>query len=216
MNPFYDLFAVRARAVSAEVHRFATRREALDFVLEFCRADPLVCGRPPGRPRPHTTDASTAEPGRVPQTRASAPQDTTSAVWSNSRFLTAADRDDLTRQFPNLTFHVTRESAASATVGITEVEWAISETGTLVTDAAAVERRLASTLPEIHIAIVPTSGIEPDMAAVFTRIHPRQSGYISMITGPSRTADIERVLTIGVHGPKRLIIVFVDEWETQS
>ena len=213
MNPFFDLFAVRARAVSAEVHRFATRREALDFVLAFCGADPPVRGRPPSPPGPHTTDASTAGPGGPARTRASALQNT--AVWANSHFLAAPELHDLTHRFPNLTFDVTRESAAAATVGITEVEWAISDTGTLVTDATAVERRLASTLPETHIAIVPTSGIEPDMAAVFTRIHPRQSGYISMITGPSRTADIERVLTIGVHGPKRLVVVFVDDWEIQ-
>jgi L-lactate dehydrogenase complex protein LldG len=48
----------------------------------------------------------------------------------------------------------------------------------------------------------------PDM---LTRINPRESAYIAMITGPSRTADIERVLTIGVHGPERLVIVFCDE-----
>ena len=59
----------------------------------------------------------------------------------------------------------------------------------------------------------------PDRDGVFVRTalnaqdlaDPNRMGYLSMITGPSRTADIERVLTIGVHGPVRLIIIFVDE-----
>ena len=65
--------------------------------------------------------------------------------------------------------------------------------------------------PTIHVAVVPTDAIQPDMASALARVHPSQTGYISMITGPSRTADIERVLTIGVHGPARLVVVFVDE-----
>lgn len=43
------------------------------------------------------------------------------------------------------------------------------------------------------------------------RVDPRRARYLALITGPSRTADIERVLTIGAHGPERLIIVFFDE-----
>jgi L-lactate dehydrogenase complex protein LldG len=111
---------------------------------------------------------------------------------------------------PGLRFDVTRETAEAAKVGISQVEWGIAATGTLVTDATAVERRLVSTLPPIHIAILPTAAIEADMAAVFTKADPRRIPYLSMITGPSRTADIERVLTIGVHGPARLVIVCVD------
>jgi len=48
---------------------------------------------------------------------------------------------------------------------------------------------------------------------VLSRLTPAQTNYISFITGPSRTADIERVLTIGVHGPERLIIVVVDAFQ---
>jgi L-lactate dehydrogenase complex protein LldG len=106
---------------------------------------------------------------------------------------------------------VTRENAAAAKVGISQLDWAMASTGSLVQDAGPVERRLASTLPTVHIAIVETSRLLPDMPAVFSKIRPEQTNYISFITGPSRTADIERVLTIGVHGPEVLIIVFVDE-----
>ena len=133
------------------------------------------------------------------------------AVWAPFTFLDGVDRENLWAEVAGLSFEVTRESAASARVGISQVNWAISNTGTLLQDAAAVEDRLVSTLPSVHVALVPGNGIQPDMAAALKRIHPRQSRYISMITGPSRTADIERVLTIGAHGPQRLMVIFVDE-----
>jgi L-lactate dehydrogenase complex protein LldG len=63
---------------------------------------------------------------------------------------------------------------------------------------------------------VPTASLLPDLAAVLARVDPRTSTYLAFITGPSRTADIERVLTIGVHGPGRLIIVFVDDPEVAA
>jgi L-lactate dehydrogenase complex protein LldG len=133
------------------------------------------------------------------------------AVWVAGSLLDGVDRAVLASQIPGLTFDVTREAAEASKVGISQMECAIADSGTLVTDAAPVERRLASALPLIHVAVVPTDAILPDMASALARVHPSQTGYISMITGPSRTADIERVLTIGVHGPARLVVVFVDE-----
>ena len=53
--------------------------------------------------------------------------------------------------------------------------------------------------------------IVADLLALMTKMHPDKSNYIALITGPSKTADIERVLAIGVHGPERLVIVCVDE-----
>jgi L-lactate dehydrogenase complex protein LldG len=132
------------------------------------------------------------------------------ALWAESPFLEGIDRQPLTA-VAGLKFTVTRELAAAARFGISQLGWALTDTGTLVEDATAVEERLVSTLPDIHIAIVPTGGLLPDMPALLERLRPEQSNYIAFITGPSRTADIERVLTIGVHGPERLIIVFVDE-----
>lgn len=131
------------------------------------------------------------------------------SVWVAGSLLDGVDRERFTSEIPGLTFDVTQEAAEAAKVGITQVEGAIANTGTLITDAAPVERRLASTLPLIHVAVVATDTIEPDMAAAFRRVHPQRSGYVSLITGPSRTADIERVLTIGVHGPARLVILCV-------
>jgi len=139
-----------------------------------------------------------------------------SAVWADGPFLAGIDSADLSEKHPGLSFNVSRQSAADAKIGISEMGWALADTGSLVADQTAVEQRLASTLPAIHIAIIGTDRILADKAAVFTRISPATSRYIAFITGPSRTADIERVLTIGVHGPKRLVIVFIDELEGVS
>ena len=132
------------------------------------------------------------------------------ALWAECPFLDGMDRDALQR-IAGLKFEVTRERAADARFGISQMEWALADTGSLVQDSTAIEQRLVSSLSTIHIALVPTSGILPDMPALLSRVNPKESAYIAMITGPSRTADIERVLTIGVHGPERLVIVFVDE-----
>ena len=132
------------------------------------------------------------------------------ALWAESPFLEGIDRQAL-RNIAGMKFEITQDLAATARFGISQVEWALADTGTLVQNSTAIEQRMVSSLPSIHIAIAPTSGILPDMPTLLTRLHPRDSGYIAMITGPSRTADIERVLTIGVHGPDRLIIVFCDE-----
>jgi L-lactate dehydrogenase complex protein LldG len=79
-----------------------------------------------------------------------------------------------------------------------------------------VDKRLVSTLPLLHIALISTASMLPDLPALLNRIDPLKSAYLSFITGPSRTADIERVLTIGVHGPERLIIVMVDDPEVAA
>lgn len=132
------------------------------------------------------------------------------AVWAPGILRSSLDPARLGARIAGLSFTVSRETAAAARVGVSEADWAAADTGSLVADQTAVEQRLASTLPVIHIALIGTDRILADKAAVFTRINPGTSRYIAFITGPSRTADIERVLTIGVHGPKRLVIVCID------
>lgn len=132
------------------------------------------------------------------------------ALWAEGTFLDGIDRDALLHN-PGLKFEVTRELAAEARFGISQMEWALADTGSLAQNSTAIEQRLVSSLATIHIALVPTNGILPDMPSLLSRVHPKECGYLAMITGPSRTADIERVLTIGVHGPERLVIIFVDE-----
>jgi len=176
-----EKFKMRAEAVNAEVHHFPVRAEALDFIIRFLEKEGIA-----DRPRCY-------------------------AVWAACRFLDGLDRKQLSEKVPGLRFDVTREAAAESRIGITQMDWAIASTGSLAQDSTSVGQRLASSLPLIHIALVATDRLLADMPSLLTKINPKEMGYIAMITGPSRTADIERVLTIGVHGPERLIIIFVDE-----
>ena len=106
-----------------------------------------------------------------------------------------------------------RTVAAQAEAGITGVNFAIADTGTLVLESTAEDIRLATTLPPKQFALLDPRKIVADgLAAVkpLRQMHQRGSrNYIAYVTGPSRTADIERVLTIGVHGPKELFILLV-------
>jgi len=101
--------------------------------------------------------------------------------------------------------------AATADIGLSGVEFGIAETGSVCQDGFAIESRLVSTLPPLHVAFLDSNLIVPGIFEAFETISQVfDRGYISFITGPSRTADIERVLTIGVHGPSRFVIVAVD------
>jgi L-lactate dehydrogenase complex protein LldG len=102
-------------------------------------------------------------------------------------------------------------------VGISTAQAAIAETGTLVLDSARERNRLVSLVPPVHIAIVDASSIFQTLGEALAFIH--QDGSISpavtFITGPSRTADIELTLAIGVHGPQQLYVI-VNEGATPS
>lgn len=97
-------------------------------------------------------------------------------------------------------------------VGISTVQAAIAETGTLVLDSTRERHRLVSLVPPVHIAIVRASQIYRTLSEVLTLIRKDQevSPAVTFITGPSRTADIELTLAIGVHGPQELYVI-VDE-----
>ena len=93
-------------------------------------------------------------------------------------------------------------------VGITTAQAAIAETGTLVLDSTRERHRFVSLVPPVHIAIVDASKIFETLGEVLAFIHKTEmSPAITFVTGPSRTADIELTLTIGVHGPQELYVI---------
>jgi L-lactate dehydrogenase complex protein LldG len=104
-----------------------------------------------------------------------------------------------------------RGLCASADFGITSADYALADTGTLVMLAGPQEARLVSLLPPAHIAVVPRNRILTGLDELFS-VLPRpaeQTSSMVLITGPSRTADIEQILVRGVHGPGRITVVIV-------
>jgi len=101
----------------------------------------------------------------------------------------------------------------------TAFTWAdrgIADTGTLVLNSDSEELRIATMLSETHVAVLPTENVVPSMDSLegyMTDHFKKGAGYVAFITGPSRTADIERILTIGVHGPERLHILLAENFE---
>ena len=136
-----------------------------------------------------------------------------SAVASNSRFLA----DLGIHQLPGVQSGF-RESAALRAacavtdMGISSADFALAQTGTMVMIASPSEARLISLLPPVHVAVFPASRLLTGLDELLT-ILPKpaeQTSSMVLITGPSRTADIEQILVRGVHGPGQVYAVIVE------
>lgn len=138
------------------------------------------------------------------------------AVASNAPFLSECGITDLAGVQTGFTScDELREACARADFGISSADFALADTGTFVMIASPKEARLVSLLPPVHIAVIPAESILPNLDELFARV-PRpadQSSSMVLITGPSRTADIEQILVRGVHGPGEIYAVIVEEGE---
>jgi L-lactate dehydrogenase complex protein LldF len=111
-----------------------------------------------------------------------------------------------------------RQKFIEATVGISGANMAIAETGTIVLVTNEGNADLATTLPPVHIALFGIDKVVATLedAVAVIRMLPRSgtgqvmTSYVNWITGPSRSADIEQSLTIGVHGPREVHCVILD------
>jgi L-lactate dehydrogenase complex protein LldG len=128
-----------------------------------------------------------------------------------------SDRD-LSVRWPEIEWHIVGRTAgdlrafsASADVGLSGADAALAETGSVVVSSGQGKSRLATLLPPVHVALVSTAQLAMD---IFTWTAARQKtrpASMTLITGPSKTADIEQVLAIGVHGPGRFIVILYRE-----
>jgi L-lactate utilization protein LutC len=100
-----------------------------------------------------------------------------------------------------------RERLPHVAVGVTRCTAAIAETGTLLLTFDEHHPRATSLLPRTHLALVHAEDLVVSLADALARIPSPAPSAVTFVTGPSRSADIEQILTLGVHGPAQVHVV---------
>ena len=141
----------------------------------------------------------------------------TAALWINDEFLEGSLRMAVEKVCKTVIrkseYNYKDDSSEDVDVIITDVDGAIAETGTIVMSSTGNRDRLAHLTAPLHIAIVRKEQIVPDLIDFWNNEKTgemiREASSIQLITGPSKTADIEGVLVTGVHGPAQLHIIIL-------
>ena len=100
-------------------------------------------------------------------------------------------------------------------IGITRCEYLVARLGTVMVSSRVSPGRRMNVFPEIHLILATTSQLVPDLKQALQKIRKKYGedfpSMISLITGPSRTADIEKTLVMGAHGPKELYVFLLED-----
>ncbi len=182
-------FVAELQALSGQVYSPADHAEAMDILLDVvrgCEAEVAIAWDEAYLPLPGVWEALAAAGVRV----------------LDSTLPPSSDEPAHAARLAEL---------EQATVGVTGALAGLADTGSLALPSGPGRGRLASLLPPVHVALLPVARIVPTMAAFFAS-HPnvvRRSSNLVFVSGPSRTADIEQTLTLGVHGPRELHVVLL-------
>ena len=200
-----ELFTQKAEAVSAFVTRVKDLREAFEHTIdlcsrkEACQVLPAGCMEPLSPPARELCEVhpgkTIAAPGLIPEEFGQL-----EALGREQGILLI--RDGL------------RGHLSGIDIGFTVVDYGLAETGTLILDSSSEEVRLATMISEFHTAVLPRSRIVKGSEEIADQLADLMKGpanYTAFITGASRTADIERVLALGVHGPLELHILIAED-----
>mgnify|MGYP005633603219 CR=1 FL=1 len=190
-------FKEKAALVSAIIHEIDTMDQAFEITAKLCLE------KEPCEQLMKSKDASSGEKETV---KIIAAPGLEPALFDSFEALCMKDNICLVKQG-------LRNYPGGIDIGFSLVDYGIAETGTLVLSSDSEEIRLASMISEIHVAVLKKSSIREsalNMAEELKALTDRPSSYTAFITGPSRTADIERVLALGVHGPLELHILILE------
>jgi L-lactate dehydrogenase complex protein LldG len=179
-DKFYERFKTKAEELTVKVLRAASSKEAADLIIEQIRH---------------------LQVQKIAATPLAMVDDKALQAYASSIGV-------------NFCRELNRDKIEQADMGISEFDLGIAQLGCIVQDASDLHTRLVSMLPPIHLALFRTAALVESFSDALEAIEKAYKGnippYLSFITGPSKTADIERELTIGVHGPERLIILCID------
>ncbi len=200
-----ERFTVKAKAVSATVSTVASTDEALAYVVDLCG----------------TKDACQILAAGCGESLSAQAEDLCAAKQQKTIAAPGLDKD-LSQKLAGLckkngfafVESGMREHLGGLDIGFTMAQWGIAETGSLVIDSRSEDLRLATMVSEVHVALLPASKIVADSFAldeVIRKWFAAPPNYLAFITGASRTADIERVLALGVHGPLELHILILED-----
>lgn len=197
-------FIEKAKAVAATVVEKSTIQDALQYVVEICKAKAPAqllanenCEKGPLGPN--------GCPTRV--TKIVAAPD-----------LADSDFEELAKSCADNGFSCIkdglRQHLAGIDVGVTKAMLGIAASGTCLNNNDNEDIRLSGMVSEIHVLLLQKSQIYPDLPSIAKimreRLNSSPGTFTTLITGPSRTADIERVGAIGVHGPLELHIILLE------
>jgi L-lactate dehydrogenase complex protein LldG len=200
-----ERFVDKARLAAAQVSEVADVQAAIEYALDLCGSRGACRIKVSGCDEPLSNAAEglcLAKEDKIIAAPALAPE-TYALLSSRSRENGFSCIDS-----------GLRSQLAGIDIGFTYADLGIAETGTIVINCPGEELRLATMICEYHVCVVPTSKIVADaFAAEKQLLHYMGHGpnYTAFITGPSRTADIERVLAIGVHGPLELHLLLLED-----
>jgi L-lactate dehydrogenase complex protein LldG len=200
-----DTFRRKAEAVSAVVHSVADMGAALATSVDLCRDKQACQMLLSGCEAPLSDPAAQLCQGKPSKTLAApnlAPEQRPLLESLCREKGITLIQEDLHRHLGGID------------MGLTLVDFGIADTGTLVLASNGEQLRLATMISEIHVAVLPVSRLKAsafDIEAELAGAMAKPPGYLAFITGASRTADIERVLALGVHGPLALHILLVED-----
>ncbi|MDR1857346.1 MAG: lactate utilization protein [Desulfovibrio sp.] len=200
-----DTFRAKAEAVNAIVQEVPSKAAALQYIVDVCAS------KSPAEILADEPDAEQGPPG---------PNNMPTRV---KRIVAAPELDDA--DFATLSAaceakgficlrNGLRKHLAGIDVGVSTGILGVAASGTCMVNCDKEDVRLAGMICEIHVVFLRKSTIHPDLPSIASQLRQRIGEgvtYTTLISGPSRTADIERVAAVGVHGPLELHVILLED-----